>query len=62
MNESTTLVVNGTGTIDYQAYCQYRLPCGYCTKLDKQCPMCCCTITPTWKVDNNPVTYEGKTK
>lgn len=19
-------------------FCQYRLPCGYCTKLDKDCP------------------------
>lgn len=49
VSESTTLVVGA----DYQAYCQYRLPCGYCTKLDKLCPMVCAKVEPTWKVEPN---------
>ena len=37
--ENTTL---GTTSIQYSnfnvAYCQYRLPCGYCEKLGRDCP------------------------
>ena len=29
---------SGTDYFDPQ-YCMYRLPCGYCTKLEKPCPM-----------------------
>lgn len=32
----------GTGSVStvysYNASCQYRLPCGYCRLLEKQCP------------------------
>lgn len=52
-SESTTLILDGTGaygtgTIDSRVCCPYRLPCGYCTKIDKPCPMVCAKVEPTW--------------
>ena len=40
MNKENTIL--GTATITNSnfnaAYCQYRLPCGYCEKLGRDCP------------------------
>lgn len=44
VSESTTSVVDN----GYQKYCQYRLPCGYCTMLDKLCPMIPMKIELSW--------------
>ena len=44
---------NLTGcTITQTEYCGYRLPCGYCTALDRPCPMQGnqIKIEPTWKL------------
>ena len=43
---STTHTVNTTGSdyvspsnyVNWGGYCQYRLPCGYCEKMMKECP------------------------
>lgn len=29
-------------------FCPNKLPCGYCLKLEKQCPMIFNTVTPSW--------------
>ena len=50
MNDTITGSNTVTGSTTVNAYCQYRLPCGYCTKLDRICPMCPITVTPTWQV------------
>lgn len=31
------------------AYCLSRLPCGYCTMLNRPCPMIGMQAEPTWK-------------
>ena len=40
MNKESTIL--GTTSIQYSnfniTYCQYRLPCGYCEKLGRDCP------------------------
>ena len=37
-----------TGTINYQQYCSFRLPCGVCTRTNSMCPLCGGVISPTW--------------
>lgn len=68
--ENTTL---GTATITNfnfnPAYCQYRLPCGYCEKLGRDCPKggynpygpYSPTITLTNTSNNNKVFYTDAT-
>ena len=31
-------------------YCGNRLPCGFCTLLNRPCPMFPVTVAPTWKI------------
>lgn len=47
MESNTT---NTTGTnYTYMNYCFNRLPCGFCTRLNRPCPMVTNTVaTPTW--------------
>lgn len=51
-------MIGTTGTnINYNAnYCLNRLPCGYCTLLNRPCPMFPTTVAPTWEIN-----CEGKT-
>lgn len=40
-------------------FCQYRLPCGYCERLGRDCPKQLATYPyspaqPTWEVGDNP--------
>ena len=32
-------MISGTWVPNDQGFCVYRLPCGYCTQLEKVCPM-----------------------
>lgn len=36
-DNATTAIGTTLGSFNYQ-YCQYRLPCGYCEKLGRDCP------------------------
>lgn len=45
-----TQAVNTSGTWS-SGWCMYRLPCGYCTQLDRPCPMQGSGYTPTWKYE-----------
>lgn len=40
MNKENTILGDATTTNNSfnAAYCQYRLPCGYCEKLGRDCP------------------------
>ena len=38
----------------YAQCCQYRLPCGYCTKLEKPCPMGISTVPLTTAINCVP--------
>lgn len=41
---------NSTATNSFfdTQYCGFRLPCGYCTRLEKPCPMGTYIVNPTW--------------
>ncbi len=47
---------NTSTNYSYNNYCQYRLPCGYCTMLNKDCPKQYSTIT----LNNTVLTSECK--
>ena len=52
-NKAPDTSTTGTSTnINYsKEYCANRLPCGYCTRLDRLCPMMGNRIyEPTWKL------------
>ena len=48
-------------------YCQFLLPCGYCTRLNRDCPKQCGTYIHWWQapqvgdepIDFNKVTCNG---
>lgn len=47
---TATYQYQGTTTTNYSANCLYKLPCGYCTMLNRPCPMQWnTTINPVWK-------------
>lgn len=49
MNDTVNTTTTGTPGYSYSNYCFNRLPCGYCTRLDRPCPMQGNTfVTPTW--------------
>ena len=42
--------ITTTPSINFnQTYCLHRLPCGYCTMLNRPCPMMGTQIEPTWR-------------
>lgn len=50
MNEYNVTTTTGIGS-NYAEFCGFRLPCGYCTELDRPCPMMGNRmIEPTWKL------------
>ena len=54
---SNTYATHATGTYaGYEGYCQYRLPCGYCKELGRQCPYSS-TTTITWESKPLNVNY-----
>lgn len=69
MNKENTIL--GTTSIPNNnfnaAYCQYRLPCGYCEKLGRECPKSITynpwgpTITLTNTSSDNKVFYTNTT-
>ncbi len=42
------------------AYCLNRLPCGYCTMLNRPCPMMGTQMEPTWKPEITCITTAGR--
>ena len=48
-------MVNTNGT-NAATPCQYRLPCGYCERLMRDCPKIPWTYEPTWSA--NPYTVK----
>ena len=50
MSEYNGTTTTGSGN-SYDEFCGFRLPCGYCTRLDRPCPMMGNRmIEPTWKL------------
>lgn len=45
---------------NFWEFCQYRLPCGYCTKLDKDCPKQGNTVTIVNLCNTVPTDMKGE--
>ena len=53
VNTGTTTTY--TPTVTAASSCPYMLQCGYCTKLDKPCPMRTFSPYPTWVYNPGPM-------
>lgn len=55
-NSNSNTAINNYNANNYNVYnCPYRLPCGYCTKLYRDCPK-----TPTYVTYNQTTGIKGE--